>query len=44
MTKQYEERDIMELDRAGGYYIRHVGAMTAEKLQIMMSDKLLRLL
>jgi hypothetical protein len=33
MTEQYyEERDIMSLDRIGGYYIRHVGAMTAEKL------------
>jgi hypothetical protein len=26
MTKQYEERDIIALDRASGYYIRHVGA------------------
>jgi hypothetical protein len=30
--KYYEDRDIMALDRVGGYYIRHVGAMTAEKL------------
>ena len=32
MTKQYAERDVIALDRAGGHYIRHVGAMTAEKL------------
>ncbi len=32
MTKQYAERDVISLDRAGGHYIRHVGAMTAEKL------------
>lgn len=32
MNKQYCERDIIALDRAGGYYIRHVSAMTGEKL------------
>lgn len=32
MSKQYDERDVMALDRAGNYYIKHVGAMTAEKL------------
>lgn len=30
--KQYGERDIMALDKAGNYYSRHVMAMTAEKL------------
>lgn len=29
---QYKERDIMDLDDAGGYYFRHVNAMTGEKL------------
>lgn len=32
MTKQYAERDAMALDEAGGYYMRHVMAMTGEKL------------
>lgn len=30
--QHYAERDIMALDEAGGYYIRHVSAMTGEKL------------
>ncbi|MBN1085586.1 hypothetical protein JNO12_12620 [Erwinia aphidicola] len=30
--KQYSERDAMELDGVGGYYFRHVLAMTAEGL------------
>lgn len=30
--KHYSERDIMELDRNGNYYTRHVSAMTSEKL------------
>ena len=30
--KQYEERDAFKLDIAGGYYCRHVSAMTSEKL------------
>ncbi len=33
VSKQYAERDVMALDRAGGYYSRHVRAMTAEGLQ-----------
>ncbi|MCA1178918.1 MULTISPECIES: hypothetical protein [unclassified Pantoea] len=32
MSKQYAERDAMALDEAGGYYMRHVMAMTGEKL------------
>lgn len=32
MTKQYAERDAMALDEAGGYYMRHVMAMTGEQL------------
>lgn len=32
MKRQYEDRDIKMLDKKGGYYIRHVEAMTAEKL------------
>ena len=32
MSKQYAERNPIELDKAGGYYIRHVSAMTGEKL------------
>lgn len=32
MTKQYAERDAMALDEAGGYYMRHVVAMTGEQL------------
>ena len=31
-TKQYAERDIIEIDRAGGHYVRHVSAMTREDL------------
>ena len=31
-TGQYSKRDIMKLDDDGGYYFRHVLAMTAEKL------------
>jgi hypothetical protein len=31
-VKQYAERDAMALDDAGGYYLRHVLAMTGEKL------------
>lgn len=31
-VKQYAERDAMTLDDAGGYYLRHVLAMTGEKL------------
>lgn len=30
--KQYAERDHWEQDKAGGYYCRHVSAMTAEGL------------
>lgn len=29
---QYPQRDILALERAGGYYSRHVRAMTTEKL------------
>lgn len=32
MTKQYANRDAMALDDAGGYYCRHVSAMTGEGL------------
>jgi hypothetical protein len=32
ITKQYAERDAMALEKAGGYYSRHVSAMTAEGL------------
>ena len=32
VTNNYENRDIEELDNAGGYYMRHVMAMTAENL------------
>ncbi len=32
MSKQYAERDASALDEAGGYYIRHVSAMTKEGL------------
>lgn len=32
-TKQYAERDAFTLDRKGGYYFRHVLAMTTENLQ-----------
>ena len=31
-NKQYAERDAYELDVAGGYYSRHVSAMTSEGL------------
>lgn len=31
-VKQYAERDAMALDEAGGYYMRHVMAMTGEQL------------
>ena len=30
--KQYADRDIIGLDRAGGYYGRHVYSLTHEKL------------
>lgn len=30
--KQYADRDIMQLDEDGGYYFRHVNAMTGEGL------------
>jgi hypothetical protein len=30
--KQYAERDAMDLDEAGGYYMRHLMAMTGENL------------
>ena len=32
MGKQYAERDIESLDEAGGFYSRHVSAMTGEGL------------
>ena len=32
MSSQYEERNAMELDRLGGFYTRHVVAMTKEGL------------
>lgn len=32
MSKQYAERDPIELDKVGGYNIRHLSAMTSEKL------------
>lgn len=32
MAKLYAERDIMALDDAGNYYVKHVSAMTGEKL------------
>lgn len=31
-VKQYAERDLMEMDRAGNHYCRHVDHMTREKL------------
>jgi len=31
---EYQERDIEELDKQGGYYIRHVLAMTDESLRL----------
>jgi hypothetical protein len=30
--KQYADRDAWAMDKAGGYYMRHVQAMTAENL------------
>ena len=30
--KQYAERDALALDVAGGYYCRHVSAMTGDRL------------
>ena len=30
--KQYADRDVMELDKLGNYYCRHVSAMTKEGL------------
>jgi hypothetical protein len=32
MTKQYAERDVMALDEDGGFYYRHIDAMTGEGL------------
>ncbi len=32
-VKRYEERDIMALDEAGGFYYRHIDAMTGESLR-----------
>jgi len=32
MIQQYTARDVMLLDETGGYYARHVEALTAEKL------------
>ncbi len=32
MSKLYNERDIMALDEAGGFYSQHVMAMTSEQL------------
>lgn len=32
MTKEYADRDIMALDKAGGHYCRHLSAMTGEGL------------
>lgn len=32
MQKQYAARDLMAMDLAGNYYIRHVSAMTREGL------------
>lgn len=33
MKKQYQkDRDVFELDKSGGYYCRHVAAMTSEDL------------
>ena len=38
MSKQlYGERDVMALDEAGGFYMRHVMAMTNEKLHSKMA-------
>lgn len=32
MSKLYNERDIMALDEAGGFYFQHISAMTSEQL------------
>ena len=32
MSKLYNERDIMALDEAGGFYCQHISAMTSEQL------------
>lgn len=37
MSKQYAERDIESLDEAGGFYSRHVSAMTGEGLHTKSS-------
>lgn len=37
MSKQYAERDIESLDGAGGFYSRHVSAMTGEGLHTKSS-------
>lgn len=54
--KQYAERDTTALDEHGGYYFRHVSAMTGERLHSksdiaaelghrdMMIDRLTRVL
>ncbi|QBQ80993.1 hypothetical protein HdK1rev_00090 [Escherichia phage vB_EcoS_HdK1] len=31
-VRLYQERDAFELDKAGGFYSRHVMAMTSEQL------------
>ena len=31
-NKQYGDRDVIELDRLGGHFTRHVSAMTSEGL------------
>ena len=55
-TKQYAERDAEALDDNGGYYFRHVSAMTGESLHSksdiaaelghrdMMNDRMKRLI
>lgn len=37
MGKQYAERDIESLDEAGGFYSRHVSAMTGDGLHTKSS-------
>lgn len=37
MSKQYAERDIESLDEVGGFYSRHVSAMTGEGLHTKSS-------
>lgn len=32
IIKQYAKRNLVDLDNKGGYYIRHLSAMTLEKL------------